>query len=273
MKYGDITLRRPLAFIDLETTGMNICRDRIVEISIVKLMPDGEIITKTRRVNPTIPIPPDITEIHHITNEDVADMPTFKQIAQSINDFLKGCDMGGFNILRFDLPLLIEEFQRCKMEFEVDARKIVDSQKIFFTMEPRNLSAAYKFYTGGKMSDIGQAHSAETDALATYRVFVEQVKRYKGREIENSKGEMYVPVRDSVDHIHQAMSGDMVDMAGHLSNRNGQIYFNNGRYKNQLVVDVFKKDPAYYDWLMSQEFPYDTKRRFTRIRMEKLMSK
>lgn len=273
MKFGEITLRRPLAFIDLETTGMNICRDRIVEISIVKLMPDGEIITKTRRVNPTIPIPPEITEIHAIRDQDVATAPTFKQVALNIQDFLKGCDLGGFNILRFDLPMLVEEFQRCKIDFDVDSRKVVDSQRIFFIMEPRNLSAAYRFYCDGEISDFGKAHSAESDALATYRVFVEQVKRYKGKEIENSRGEKYVPVRDSVDHIHQAMSGDMVDLAGHLSNRNGTVFFNNGRYKGQAVEDVFKKDPAYYDWLMSQEFPYDTKRRFTRIRMGKLMSK
>lgn len=264
-----LNLKRPLAFFDLETTGLNICKDRIIEISIVKVGIHGEIDVKTRRLNPTIPIPADSTAVHGISNEDVKDAPTFKQVARSLADFLEGCDFGGFNVIRFDLPVLIEEFDRAGVEFEYEDRHFVDAQRIFFAKEKRNLAAAYKFYTGNDMSELGAAHSAETDTLATYRVLQEQIARYAD-DPESPEEER---VANDVALLHKNFGTQHVDLAGFIGkNDRGEPVFNFGKYRNEPVTAVFTKDPYYYDWIMEKEFPVDTKRKVTQIRLSQRLA-
>jgi DNA polymerase-3 subunit epsilon len=259
-----LNLKRPLAFFDLETTGLNICKDRIIEISILKIDEHGEMHTKTRRLNPTIPIPPDSTAVHGITDEDVIDLPTFKRVAKSLAEFLEGCDFGGFNVVRFDLPMLIEEFDRAGVEFEYEDRHFIDAQRIFFAKEKRNLAAAYKFYTGNDIAELGEAHSAETDTLATFRVLQEQLTRY-AEDTDSPENERVV---NDMEVLHQNFALQHVDLAGYISkNDKGEPVFSFGKFKGESIAAVFKRDPYYYDWIMDKEFPVDTKRKITQIRL------
>jgi DNA polymerase-3 subunit epsilon len=259
-----LNLKRPLAFFDLETTGLNICKDRIIEISIVKIDLLGDIHIKTRRLNPTIPIPSDSSAVHGITDEDVKDCPTFKRVAKSLAEFVEGCDFAGFNIIRFDLPLLIEEFDRAGVEFEYEDRNYIDAQRIFFAKEKRNLAAAYKFYTGNDMAELGEAHSAETDTMAVVRVLQEQITRYAD-DPDAPENERVV---NDMDVLHKNFATQHVDLAGFIGhNDKGQAVFNFGKFKGEGIAKVLAKDPYYYDWIMDKEFPVDTKRKITQIRL------
>lgn len=258
-------LRKPLAFFDLETTGTNIATDRIIEIAIVKVMPNEEVITKSSKVNPLRPIPLETSLIHGIYDEDVASAPPFKNIAKDFERFLEGCDLAGFNIIRFDVPLLVEEFLRADINFDLSSRKLVDAQKIFHMMEKRTLSAAYRFYCG---KDLSNAHSAEADTLATYEVLKAQVDQYDGQDVTDNLGKKLGVITNDMQVLHDLTATKMVDLAGRLIfNAEGIECFNFGKHKGKAVALIFEKEPSYYDWMMKGDFPLDTKRKLTEIKL------
>ncbi len=239
---------------DLETTGMSVNTDRIVEFSYIKVMPDGTENIKTLRFNPGIPIPHEVSLIHGIYDEDVKDAPLFKQKAKELAEEFKGCDFAGFNSNKFDFPLLVEEFLRAGVEFDVENRKFVDAQRIFHMMEQRTLTAAYKFYCN---KELVNAHSAEADTIATLEVLKAQIERYENLE-------------NDVDFLHNFTKQDKnVDLAGRMVyNNDGVPVFNFGKHKGKPVQEVFKTDFGYYDWMMNGDFAEDTKRRLTQIKLQ-----
>ena len=266
-----LNLKKPLAFFDLETTGINITSDRIVEISVVKVMPNGEHSIKTSRINPTIPIPLESSLIHGIYNEDIKDKPTFASVAQSFAQFLQGCDLGGFNIIRFDVPVLVEEFLRVDIDFDINSRKLIDAQRIFHMMEPRNLSAAYRFYCNRELEG---AHGAEADTLATYEVLKYQIAKYHNVVVKDKDGKETVPIKNDMNVLHDLTAMQFADLAGRLAfNDKGEEVFNFGKYKNVKVTDVFDKDPSYYDWMMKGDFALNTKKKLTEIKLRKFNQK
>lgn len=267
----NLELRNPLAFFDLETTGINVVKDRIVEISIVKVMPNGEKIIKTKKVNPTIPIPAETTKIHGISDEDVKDAPTFKDIAKDIAKFLEGADLAGYNMLRFDVPVLVEEFLRVGINFDVSARKLIDVQRLFYLMEPRTLTAAYKFYCDKELEG---AHSAEVDTIATFEVLDAQIARYKGVEIKDKEGKVYDPIKNDMEALHELTASKMVDLAGRMVyNANDEVVFNFGKHKNKPVLKVLEKEPNYYDWMMRSDFSLNTKQKLTEVKLSQFNTK
>jgi DNA polymerase-3 subunit epsilon len=253
-----LVLHRPIAFIDLETTGINISTDRIVEIAIVKVQPGGTQVVKRKLVNPLIPIPNEAAAVHGITDEMVKDAPSFKQIANEIKQFIDNCDLAGYNSNRFDIPLLIEEFSRAGIDFDTTNRKTVDVQRIFHQMEPRTLSAAYKFYC---QKNLDGAHSAEADASATYEILLAQIQKYP--ELGGTL--------DSI--VKFAGEDDMVDFARRFIKVNGVIVFNFGKHKGRPVEEVLKTEPQYYDWMMKGDFALDTKNKITQILRDMLAKK
>jgi DNA polymerase-3 subunit epsilon len=260
-----LNLKNPISFFDLETTGTNITSDRIVEIAVVKLMPNGETIKKSNLVNPGIPIPPESTRFHGIKDDDVSGKPLFKEVAKEYAKFFEGSDLGGFNILKFDVPMLVEEFLRAGVEFEYIKKKIVDAQKIFHMMEKRTLAAAYKFYLNKELKD---SHTAEADTIASMEVLLAQVARYDGQEVTDTIGKKLGQVRNDVESLSQLTAMNMVDLAGRMIlDANGEEIFNFGKHKNKKVLDVFRFEPAYYDWMMNGDFPLDTKRKLTEIKL------
>ena len=251
---------------DLETTGTNIAHDRIVEIAMIKVHPSGEEEEKTRRINPTIPIPKETSVIHGIYDEDVKDASTFKQVAKSMAQFLEGCDLAGFNILKFDVPLLVEEFLRANVDFEVDSRRLLDAQKIFHLMEKRNLSAALKFYTGRELIN---AHSALADTRATLDVFKAQIERYDGQEVHDLLGNLQGTISNDMDVINKLTNKKMIDLAGRMVlDDKGIERFNFGKHRGKPVLEVLKNEPSFYDWMMKGDFPLDTKRKLTQLRLK-----
>jgi DNA polymerase-3 subunit epsilon len=246
-----LQLERPIAFIDLETTGVSLSMDRIVEIAIIKLMPDGSRQVKRKLINPGIPIPPASSDIHGITDEMVASAPTFKQIANEIKMYIDNCDLGGYNSNRFDIPILMEEFLRSGLEVDLSKRRMIDVQHIFYTMEPRTLSAAYKFFCEKELTN---AHSAEADVSATIDVLMAQVQRYKN-------------LGNSIDSILSVIGEEkIVDYARRFGyDDKGNEVFNFGKHKGRPVVDVLKAEPQYYDWMMRGDFPLHTKQKLTEI--------
>ncbi len=266
-----LNLKIPLCFFDLETTGINITQDRIIEIAVIKVMPNGEVIKKSNVVNPTIPIAPESTAIHGISNEDVKDKPTFKEVAKDYARFFEGADLAGFNILKFDVPMLVEEFLRAGVEFDYSRKKLIDAQKIFHMMEKRTLSAAFKFYCEKDMVD---AHSAEADTQATMEVLYAQLKRYENQEVTDGLGKKMGVIKNDMDVLNKLFSSELVDLAGRMTRNNkGEPVFNFGKHKNKPVLEVFKIEPSYYDWMMNGDFPLDTKRRLTEIKLSGLMQK
>lgn len=251
----ELKLKRPIVFFDLETTGVDTAHDRIVEISMIKIMPDGERIVKTRKLNPEMHIPEAATAVHGITDEDVKDCPRFAQVAKSLAQFLTGCDFGGFNSNRFDMPVLVEEFLRAGVDVDFKRRRFVDVQNIFHKMERRTLVAAYKFYCDKDLTD---AHSAEADTLATYEVLKAQLDRYP--ELEND-----------IDALADFSSrGETADYAGRIVyDDKGSEVFGFGKYKGRRVEDIFEQDPSYYTWMMNGDFPLYTKKVITEIRLRK----
>jgi DNA polymerase-3 subunit epsilon len=253
-----LQLNKPLAFIDLETTGVNPGTDRILEIAIVKVLPDGTKSVKRKLINPEMPIPKASSDIHGITDEMVKDAPTFKQVAHEIKQIMDGCDIAGYNSNRFDIPLLMEEFFRAQVDFDMKGRKLVDVQNIFHKMEQRTLTAAYKFYCN---KELDGAHGAEADATATYEVLKAQTEKY--------------PVLGStVDSIIKAIGEDqIVDFARRFVMENGIEVFNFGKFKGRPVADVLKSEPQYYDWMMKGDFPQHTKQKLTEIFTRTLLKK
>ncbi len=260
-----LNLKNPLVIFDLEATGTKISEDRIVEIALIKLMPDGTKEEKSRRINPTIPIPLETSLIHGIYDEDIKDEPTFKQVGKSLADFLNGCDLAGFNILKFDVPLLVEEFLRANIDFDIDNRKLVDAQKIFHLMEKRNLSAAYKFYCDKELVD---AHSAAADTQATYEVLASQIEKYEGQEVVDLLGKKMGTINNDMNKLHELTTNRMVDLAGRMVyNDDGKEIFNFGKHRGKPVSQVLTDEPSFYDWMMKGDFPLDTKRKLTQIRL------
>ena len=262
----ELKLTKPLAFFDLETTGINIVQDRIVEISIVKVMPDGSETVITQRINPLIPIPEDASKIHGITDEDVKDKPTFKDVAGDIATFLTDCDLAGYNLIKFDVPLLLEEFFRADIDFGLKNRRVVDVQNIFHKMEQRTLVAAYKYYCNKELTD---AHSAEADTKATYEVLKAQLDKYAGVEYKDKEGLVSTPVVNNIDALSEfSYFTKNADMVGQIIfDDNGDEVFNFGKYKGKKVEDIFKKEPQYYDWMMKSDFPSYTKKVITGIKL------
>lgn len=246
----NIELQRPLAFIDLETTGVNLGSDRIVEIAIVKIMPDGTKLVKRKLINPEKPIPPQTTEIHGITNEMVKDAPTFRQAANEIKQFLDNCDISGYNSNKFDIPLLVEEFLRVEQDFKIDGRRLLDVQKIFHMMEPRTLSAAVKFYCEKDLTD---AHSAEADATATWEVLDAQLAKYP--QLGNNLESIFKIIGEE----------EVVDFARRMVVMDGKIVFNFGKHKGKEVEKVLIHERSYYDWMMQGDFPMHTKKKLTEL--------
>lgn len=231
---------------------------------MIKVFPDGTKEEKCRKINPTIPIPPESSAIHGIYDEDVRDEPTFKQVAKSLADWLEGCDLAGFNVVHFDLPMLVEEFLRANVEFEIDHRKIVDAQKIFHIMEKRNLTAAYKFYCG---KDLENAHSAAADTQATYEVLLGQIQKYEGQEVVDSLGNPLGQIQNDVSSINRLSQNQMVDLAGRMILKDGVEVFNFGKHRGKSVEEVLRQEPSFYDWMMKGDFPLDTKRMLTKIKL------
>lgn len=254
----NLQLTRPLVFIDLETTGTNLSHDRIVEIAIIRLNPDGTRQVKRKLINPQMPIPAATTDVHGITDEMVKDAPAFKQVANEVKQFIDHCDLAGYNSNRFDIPLLMEEFLKSGLEFDMSSIRLVDVQKVFHMMEQRTLSAAYKFYCDKILEG---AHSAEVDAQATLEVLLAQVDRYP-------------QLGNTVDSILKCIGEDkIVDLARRMIMENGVEVFNFGKHKGRSVADVLRAEPQYYDWMMKGDFPQHTKQKLTEILKRTLLKK
>ena len=251
-----LNLTRPIAFFDLETTGTQPATDRIVEIAIHKILPSGETETYVRRVNPGMPIPAGASAVHGIFDEDVKDAPTFRMLSEEIKTFLDSTDLAGFNSNRFDIPMLVEEFLRIGVEFEMQGRRTIDILHIFHKMEQRNLTAAYKFYCGKELSN---AHQAEADVIATYEVAMAQLDRYS--ELEND-----------VDFLHRFTSNDaMVDFGGRIvRDPSGMEVFNFGKHKGKSVKEILTEEPSYYNWMMDGDFPLHTKKMLKELKSKYL---
>ena len=248
-----LNLKNPLVFFDLETTGIDIVKDRIIEISYVKVFPNGKEESKTMRINPGMPIPPASTAIHGITDDDVKDCPLFKNVAKQLAAQIEGCDLAGYNSNRFDIPLLAEEFLRAGVDIDLTRRKFIDVQTIFYKMEQRTLAAAYKFYC---QKSLENAHTAAADTMATYEVLKAQLDRYPELKNDVTFLSEFSSFTNNV-----AFAGRMV------YNEKNQEVFNFGKYKGRLVEEVLKQEPAYYSWMMNGDFPLNTKQKLTEIKL------
>lgn len=251
-----LKLNNPIVFFDLETTGINVSADRIVELSYLKVFPNGNEESKTMRINPERPIPPESTAVHGITDADVENCPTFKEVARTLAKEIEGCDIAGYNSNRFDVPLLVEEFLRAGVNIDLSRRKFIDVQTIFHKMEQRTLSAAYKFYCDAELEG---AHSADADTRATYEVLKAQLDRYP--ELKND-----------VSFLSEYSSHNRnVDFAGRIVyNDKGEEVFNFGKYKGRIVSEVFKTDIGYYGWMMQGDFTLNTKNVITAIKLREM---
>jgi len=249
----NLNLKNPIIFFDLETTGINILTDRIVEIAILKIQPNGKEEMKSHRVNPEIHIPKETSAIHGIYDEDVKDCPPFKQIAKTLANFMEGCDIAGYNSNKFDIPLLAEEFLRAEIDFDMRKRKFIDVQNIFHKMEKRDLTAAYKFYCD---KDLDNAHSAEADTKATYEILKSQLEKYADLQNDVSFLAEFSAFNKTADYVGRI-----------IYNENNEEIFNFGKYKGMRVVDVFKRDTSYYSWMMNGEFSLYTKKILTEIKL------
>jgi DNA polymerase-3 subunit epsilon len=249
----DLNLKKQIAFIDLETTGINVTTDRIVELSVLKISPNGKEEWMSTRVNPEMAIPPKSTAIHGIKDEDVAKSPTFKEIAKNLASFLEGCDLAGYNAIKFDIPVLAEEFLRVNIDFSFRKRRYVDVQVIFHKKEQRTLSAAYQFYC---KKELEGAHGSKADTLATYEVLKSQLDRYKDLENDVEKLADFSSFNNNVDFAGRIILDD-----------NDVEVFNFGKHKGKPVETVFAEEPAYYSWMMNGEFPLYTKKILTEIKL------
>lgn len=280
-------LTKPLVVFDLETTGVDIVKDRIIQISYIKVYPDGKETRNNYFVNPGIPIPPFVEELTHITNDMVKDAPSFKELAPKLKEEFLGCDFAGYNSNKFDIPMLSEEFIRADVDFDFSKCRLIDAMSIFRKMERRNLAAAYKFYCGRKMEEDFQAHRADEDTEATWRVLQGQLDMYApGKQEEEER-----TLVNDMDALHEISKlGNFVDFAGRfywrevvgadnkpLLDAKGKPVvkeaFNFGKYKDWYVTDVLRRDPGYYSWMIGNDFPADTKQVLTRIRLREFAAK
>ena len=276
-----LNLTKPLVIFDLETTGLDLVKDRIIQISFIKVYPDGKEERGDELINPERHIEPIITQLTGISDEDVKDKPTFKQIAQQLNDQFTGCDFAGFNSNHFDIPLLAEEFLRAGIDFDFSKCRLIDACSIFRKMERRNLAAAYKFYCGRKMEEDFEAHRADQDTEATYRVLMGQLDKYAPGANEDSEKVLdndmqalaeFSKMNNNVDFAGRIVWGEMKDAKGNpVLDEKGEPrlieVFNFGKYKGMPVGEVLKRDPGYYGWILQGDFTYNTKQVLTRIRL------
>lgn len=282
-----LNLTKPLIVFDLETTGLDLVKDRIIQISYIKVCPDGTEIRKNIFINPGITIPQEITELTGITNDDVKEQPKFKELASTLAEEFKGCDFAGFNSNHFDIPMLAEEFLRAGIDFDFGKSRLIDVQTIFHKMERRNLAAAYKFYCGRKMEDDFEAHRADQDTEATYRVLQAELDMYAPgkqeepeRQLNNNMDELaeFSKTNNNVDFAGRIVWKEMKDSAGKvLTDKNGeprmQETFNFGKYKGWGVKEILNRDPGYFSWMLSSDFTYNTKQVLTRIRLKEYNNK
>jgi len=261
-----LNLTRPLVFFDLETTGVHVGSDRIVQICLLKVLPDQSETVKNYLINPEMPIPPETTAIHGITDEDVKDKPTFRQLAKDILAFIGNSDLAGYNSNKFDVPLLVEEFLRVDVDFDLKHRNLIDVQNIFHKMEQRTLKAAYRFYCS---KDLVNAHDAEADTRATMEVFRAQIERYQDTEYTDPSGKVSKPMVNRMDALAEfSLAHPKADLVGHIGlDAKGREIFNFGKHKGKPVEDIFTLEPSYYDWMMNGDFPRSTKKVITAIKL------
>ena len=276
-----LNLKKPLVIFDLETTGLDLVKDRIIQISYIKLLPNGDELRGNELVNPEKPIPEEVVALTGISNEDVKDKPTFKQLGQKLCDIFTGCDFAGFNSNHFDIPLLAEEFLRAGIDFDFSRCRLIDVQTIFHKMERRNLAAAYKFYCGRKMEEDFEAHRADQDTEATYRVLMGQLDKYAPganedpeKVLDNDMDTLaeFSKTNNNIDFAGRIVWGEVKDRYGKpLLDKDGNPrlteVFNFGKHKGLPVADVLRIDPGYYSWILSGDFTYNTKQVLTRIRL------
>ncbi len=263
-----LNLKKPLVIFDLETTGLDLVKDRVIQLSYIKVYPDGREERGNELINPEKPIPPLVEQLTGISNADVSDKPTFKQLSTKLCQAFTGCDFAGFNSNHFDIPLLAEEFLRAGIDFDFSKCRLIDAQTIFHKMERRNLAAAYKFYCGHKMEDDFEAHRADQDTEATYRVLMGELDKYAPGANEDAEKVL----ENDMDKLAEfSKTNDNVDFAGRIiwADINGQRteVFNFGKYKGRPVADVLRSDPGYYSWILGGDFTYNTKQALTRIRL------
>jgi DNA polymerase III subunit epsilon len=268
-----LNLKKPIAFFDLETTGTNVASDRIVEIAIIKIYPDGRIEKKPSNnvkenrflINPTISIPIESSMVHGIYDNDVKDKPTFKEVSKSLFKFLFDCDLAGFNSNKFDIPILAEEFLRCEIDFSIENRNLIDVQNIYHLMEKRTLKAGYKFYCG---KDLLDAHQALADTEATYEIFMAQLDKYEGMIVQDDIKKVNIKFENDIDKLHSISERTRnVDFLGRiiLDDANKEV-FNFGKHKGKAVEKVLKEEPGYYSWMLQGDFPLYTKKVLTDIK-------
>lgn len=264
-----LKINKPFIIFDIESTGVNVGKDKIIEIYMLKISPDGSEKEFYKKLNPGIPIPPESIVFHGITDEDVKDAPLFKDIAGDLLQFIGNADLGGYNSNKFDVPILVEEFLRDGFEFDITKRRFVDVMGIFHKMEPRNLKAAYKFYCN---KDLIDAHTAAADARATWEILEKQLEFYEDKEIDDENGKKIKPVSNNIEQLSTfSKLNNNADLVGHLVyNENGEEVFNFGKYKGITVEEVFRREPQYYDWIMKSQFPESTKKLVSAIKLRNL---
>ncbi len=258
-----LNLIRPLAFIDLETTGTNVVQDRIVQIAVLKVFPDGSEDIRQRKINPTIPIPPSASKVHGIYDEDVEGSLTFSQIASSLIKYIDDSDIAGYNSNKFDIPLLIVEFSRCGIDFQLEGRSMIDVQAIFYKMQPRTLKAAYKFYCG---KDLVGAHDAANDIRATYEVLKAQIQHYDNVAYEDDNSNISYPIQNNLDSLSSFTPINLLDPTNKVVyDEEQRETFNFGKHKGKTVLEVLLNEPSYYNWIMKEDFSCFTKRAITKV--------
>lgn len=261
-----LKINKPLVFFDIESTGLDITKDKIIEITILKLSISGRKNTFTFRINPEIPIPSENSKIHGIYDKDVKNSPSFKKVGNKIKKLLYKCDLVGFNILKFDLPILIEEFKNNKISFSINNINIIDVQKLYHLMEKRNLSSAYKFYCNKTLKN---SHSSFSDTMATYEIFLNQLKKYDNQEVFDLKGNKMGKISKNLNKINNTLNNNMIDLEGRFIMYNDDPVFNFGKYKGKKIKEILKKNPGYFNWIIKGKFSNDTKENLKKIKKRK----
>ena len=261
-----LKINKPLVFFDIESTGLDITKDKIIEITILKLSISGRKNTFTFRINPEIPIPSENSKIHGIYDKDVKNSPSFKKVGNKIKKLLYKCDLVGFNILKFDLPILIEEFKNNKISFSINDINIIDVQKLYHLMEKRNLSSAYKFYCNKTLKN---SHSSFSDTMATYEIFLNQLKKYDNQEVFDLKGNKMGKISKNLNKINNTLNNNMIDLEGRFIMDNDDPVFNFGKYKGKKIKEILKKNPGYFNWIIKGKFSNDTKENLKKIKKRK----